>query len=124
MLDATEFSSSVDLMGSVELAKALSPSLHLHKHTPPTILFFGTEDRFTGQAKVYLRDARRIGANVTLYTADGVGHGFFNNEPWRDKTLYLADQFLSSHGYLQGSPTLSIPEGVEMLEVKSDETSN
>jgi hypothetical protein len=37
-------------------------------------------------------------------------HGFFHKSPWREKTLYRADEFLISMGYLDGRPTIQIPD--------------
>jgi predicted secreted protein len=34
---------------------------------------------------------------------------FFNNPPWYERTLYRADEFLASVGYIKGLPTISRP---------------
>lgn len=44
-----------------------------------------------------------------IFTADGADHGFFNNPPWYERTLYRADEFLASVGYIKGLPTISRP---------------
>ena len=41
-------------------------------------------------------------------------HGFFNRSPWLEKTLYRADEFLVSLGYLQGEPTIKIPDAKDV----------
>jgi acetyl esterase len=43
------------------------------------------------------------------FLTDGVGHGFFNKSPWKEKTLLRADEFLESLGYLKGKPTIKVP---------------
>ena len=98
-------------------AAALSPNLHLSQQTPPTVLFFGTKDGLLAQSKTYLQQAKQLGFEARLYTAEGQGHGFFNKEPWASKTLYLADEFLAAHGYTQGKPTLTTSPDAKMTEV-------
>jgi hypothetical protein len=58
------------------------------------------------QGEEYVARAKEVGARAELMKADGVGHGFFNRPPWRDRTLRRADEFLTSLGYLQGPPTV------------------
>ncbi len=96
----------------------ISPNLNLTEKTPPTILFYGTKDVLLDQGKAYLNRARQLGFEATLYTADGADHGFFNNEPWLSKTLYLADEFLSKHGYIQGQPTIETSKNAQMVEMR------
>ncbi len=98
----------------------ISPNLNLAEKTPPTILFHGTKDPLLDQGKTYLKRAGQLGFEAKLYTADGVDHGFFNNEPWLSKTLYLTDEFLSKHGYTQGQPTIPISENAQMKEARVD----
>jgi hypothetical protein len=51
----------------------------------------------------------RVAALLCRERADGVGHGFFNDSPWYERTLYRADKFLASLGYIKGPPTISKP---------------
>ena len=44
-----------------------------------------------------------------MFTAEEQAHGFFNRSPWQNRTLYRADEFLASLGYLTGKPTLKVP---------------
>ena len=53
--------------------------------------------------------SKELGHKAELFQADGVGHGFFNKSPWREKTLLRADEFLASLGYLTGKPTIKVP---------------
>ncbi len=95
--------------GNEELGKKISPTLHVQKSTPPALLMFGTADTLLAQGKDYLAAAEKAGSRAELFTAEGVGHGFFNRSPWRERTLLRADEFLSSLGYLQGPPTVKVP---------------
>ncbi len=99
-------------------AEMISPNLSLTEGTPPTILFYGTKDVLFDQGRFYLYRARQLGFQADLYSADGVDHGFFNDEPWRSNTLFLADEFLSKHGYTQGQPTIPISKSAQLIKVK------
>ena len=76
------------------------------KDTPPAILFYGTKDDMLQYGTDCLAQSRRLGFSLLLFTAKDAGHSFFNDQPWRDRTLYEADRFLAQHGYLQGPPTV------------------
>lgn len=97
------------LNNDAKLGKLLSPVLHVKKDTPPTLMFFGTEDRLLSQGKAFLSRSKEMGHRAELFTADGVGHGFFNRAPWTERTLIRADEFLASLGYVAGKPTLKSP---------------
>jgi acetyl esterase/lipase len=83
------------------LGKALSPTLHVTKDTPPTLLFFGTADRFKPQGDEFLRRAKEVGFRAELFTAEDQPHGFFNSPPWLQRTTARMDEFLTSLGYLK-----------------------
>jgi acetyl esterase/lipase len=91
------------------IGKAISPTLHLTRNTPPTLLFYGKEDRLLAQGEEFIARSKRIGHRAELFLADGVGHGFFNRSPWKERTLLRADEFLISLGYLKGKPTIVPP---------------
>ena len=97
-------------MNDPETAKKITPNLHLEKGLPPALILFGTADPLREGAKDYLAKAKELGATAELYTAEGQPHGFFNRSPWQERTLYRADEFLASLGYLQGKPTLDLPK--------------
>jgi acetyl esterase/lipase len=92
-----------------KLGKALSPTLHLAKDTPPTLLFYGKKDRLLKQGEEFVEKSKEVGHKADLFLAEGVGHGFFNKSPWKEKTLLRADEFLESLGYLKGKPTIKAP---------------
>ena len=75
---------------------------------PPAIVFFGTADRLLTPSQEFCRKAIDLGNRCELWTAEGQGHGFFNRSPWHEATLFQADRFLASLGYLQGEPTIEV----------------
>ena len=87
------------------VGKAISPTLHLKKDSPPTILFFGTADQLLAQGEEFMKKSKELGHHAELFTAEGQKHGFFNHPPWLEKTIQRMDEFLVSIGYLQGEPT-------------------
>jgi acetyl esterase len=93
-----------------KLGKQLSPTLHLEKNSPPTMIFFGTADRLIEHGEEFLKKSKELGHNAEMFTAPDQPHGFFNRSPWQEKTLYRADEFLASIGYLTGKPTLEAPQ--------------
>lgn len=95
--------------GDEALAKQISPTLHLSRNTPPTLIHFGTSDALAVQGTEFVEKSKATGNRVELFTADGQPHGFFNRSPWKEKTLYRTDEFLATLGYLQGPPTLKLP---------------
>ena len=95
--------------GDDAMAKLISPTLHVSKNTPPALILYGTADQLLEQGKEFEGKSKEVGNRVELYTAEGVGHGFFNNPPWKQRTLYRADEFLGSLAYVAGKPTLEVP---------------
>jgi len=96
-----------------EKRAAISPIRYVSKETPPAILFYGTKDRFLPDGQAMLKEGKKHGNRVELYTAEDQPHGFFNRPPWKQLTLRAADAFLASLGYLKGEPTVQPPEGTE-----------
>ncbi len=92
---------------SPELAKAISPLYTWSEDAPPMVMFYAKDDSMFVDAKDFMQTARDVNAPATLYTTDKGGHGFFNNQPWLDKTLFLLDQFLIEHGYVEGEPLIT-----------------
>ncbi len=104
MLDDPRIQRTARVSG--EVGRQLSPTLHIDAHTPPTLLLYGTDDPLEAQAQPYIDAAKKVGVRAELFTAEGVGHGFFNREPWLTRTLIRVDEFLESLGYLEGPPTV------------------
>ncbi len=93
----------------------ISPTLFLHAKTPPTILYFGTDDKLSEQGKEYVEKATGLGFKAEMYLADGQAHGFFNRAPWLQVTTIRTDEFLQSLGYLTGSARLQMPSDAKPL---------
>ena len=93
-----------------ELAKRLSPLLHISRQTPPALLLYGTDDRLYADGRAFLEKSQEVGNPVEMYLAEGEGHGFFNFSPWFERTLYRVDEFLDSSGFLRGRTTFQPPE--------------
>lgn len=90
---------------------------HLPRSFAPAIVFFGTEDsKWKPGWDAALARLRQLGNRTTeTQLAEGMGHGFFNRDPWQTVTLIEADRFLVRHGFLQGPPLLSPPATGEKL---------
>ena len=78
------------------LGKAISPTLHLTKDSPPTLIFFGTADRLAAMGDEFMKKSKELEHRAELFTAEGQPHGFFNRPPWQEKTTQRMDEFLSS----------------------------
>jgi len=94
-----------------EKYKDLSPLHNIKPETPPTIMFYGTDDGgISMEASAYFRAAMKaVGSRCDLFLYEGQEHGFFNyhiSKLYYKKTTFEADKFLVSLGYLQGEPTI------------------
>jgi acetyl esterase/lipase len=87
------------------IAKAISPTEHLTKDSPPTLLFFGTADWLLSQGKEFMEKSHELGHKAEMFTAEGQPHGFFHRSPWYEKTTQRMDEFLVSIGYLEAKKT-------------------
>jgi acetyl esterase/lipase len=92
------------------LGKALSPTLHLKKDSPPTLIFFGTADRLAPMGDAFMKKSKELGHRAELFTAEGQSHGFFNRPPWLEKTTQRMDEFLVSIGYIQAQAKINTRE--------------
>jgi acetyl esterase/lipase len=86
----------------------ISPAHHVKAGAPPAIIFHGREDTTVpyATAEAFVERMQAAGSRCELVGYEGQGHGFFNREPWRARTLIEADRFLASLGWLVGPPTL------------------
>ena len=93
---------------------------HLKADFGPAIVFFGSEDKWLKNGWTpAVAKMKSLGiTSVEMQIAQGQTHAFFNKQPWKDITLIAADEFLTKLGYLQGKPTLPMPETGETLSVK------
>ncbi len=83
-----------------------SPAHHIRKGAPPTIVFVGDSDKLIPVSAVeeFAAGMKRVGARCDTHVYPGAGHGFFNSEPYRTRTLIETDEFLTSLGWLPGPP--------------------
>jgi acetyl esterase/lipase len=94
-----------------EKYKDLSPLHNIKPETPPTIMFYGTEDGgISMEASAYFCAAMKaVGSRCDLIIYEGQEHGFFNlhrSAFYFKETILEADRFLISLGYLEGEPTI------------------
>jgi acetyl esterase/lipase len=89
---------------------ALSPSHHVRKGVPPTIIFHGTADTTVPfeNAERFTRLMTAAGNPCTLVPFEGKGHGFFNGKLSRPSsdgadyavTMRRTTEFLTALGYI------------------------
>lgn len=95
-----------------EFPKSIMPIHNVKAGVPPAIVFLGSEDNVipVSVAKEFQSKMQAAGARCEIRVYEGQTHGFFNYErnggEFYKKTLAEADKFLTSLGWLQGSPTL------------------
>lgn len=87
--------------------REFSPMHNITEAAPPTVVFFGTEDKLVPveTAKKYKQLMEDAGSRCDLHLYEGQPHAFFNRAKFYE-TLLEADKFLISLGYLDGEPTL------------------
>jgi len=91
----------------------ISPMHNITKKTPPTIFFLGDTDKHIPVAtgKAYQAKMEAVGSRCELFIYKGQEHGFFNKTKKKSKyyteTVFEADVFLESLGYLKGKPTIT-----------------
>ena len=89
-----------------------SPAHNLTADDPPSIVFFGSQDKLVpvATAEKFQKDSQAAGLKSDLHVYEGQGHGFFNkkkgNDKWYKKTVIASDKFLVDIGWLEGEPTL------------------
>jgi acetyl esterase len=92
--------------------KEFSPAHNISADDPPAIVFLGRNDNLIPVATVerFQSNMKTAGVRCDAFFYDRQGHGFFNREPFKSKTLIEADKFLASLGWLNGPPTLKEPD--------------
>ncbi|MBN1343256.1 MAG: alpha/beta hydrolase [Phycisphaerae bacterium] len=95
--------------------REFSPMHNIDEHTPPTIVFLGMKDKLIpiATAEKYEDLMTDAGVRCDLHLYENQPHGFFNyrggSNPFYYQTVIEADKFLTSLGYLKGTPTLRAP---------------
>ena len=84
----------------------ICPLLNVAADTPPSILFYGSDDRLLADGKTYVDACRAVGVRADLRITPDCGHGFFNRDPWFKQTLRATDVFLTDLGCLTGPPLI------------------
>jgi acetyl esterase len=94
--------------------REISPLHNIRSGAPPTIVFLGTADKLipVSTAQLYKEKMEKAGSRCDLFLYEGQAHGFFNAGKNDDKyfklTLYQTDLFLTSLGFLKGTPSFSV----------------
>ena len=95
-----------------EAYHTFSPLHNIREGAPPTIFFLGTEDNLipVETAQYYKTVMEKVGSRCDLFLYEGQGHGFFNFRQieYYNKTMFEANQFLISLGYLDQKPHVEI----------------
>ena len=88
----------------------ISPLHNITSGAPPTIVFLGTKDKLipVAAAEDYKTKMENVGSRCDLHLYEGQEHAFFGKKPIKYfiETIYQADLFLKSLGYLAGEPTI------------------
>lgn len=92
----------------------IAPISYIREGLPPTIIFHGMADTTVpfATAQKYADLATAAGNRCELDGYRDAAHGFFNygrGEHYA-RTVHRLDRFLTSLGYLDGPPTIAVPE--------------
>lgn len=93
---------------------------HIRPDFPPAIVFFGSKDEkwLKGWNTAYEKMQSLNIHSVEFWIAEGQQHSFFNKQPWQNITIRASDEFLKTHGLIQGETTLELPKTREQLVKK------
>jgi acetyl esterase/lipase len=100
----------------IAAADAITPNTFIKAGLPPSIQFFGTDDKLKVGGDEFIAKARALGVRAEMWTAANQPHGFFNASPWIQLTALKVDEFLTSLGYLSGEPTIKLPIAAPSLK--------
>ena len=86
----------------------ISPIHNIDSKSPPTIIFFGTEDPLVPviTSEKYLEKMRMVGVRCDLFLYPGQKHGFFNHRQikYYNETVYQTHLFLQSLNLVNSTP--------------------
>lgn len=85
------------------------------KNVPPTIMFFGSEDRWKPAADTLYIQLLGQSDHAEMWVANGQRHAFFNHPPWKLSTCIRAQFFLNQLGLID-SPTVRVPAGGNLIK--------
>jgi len=89
---------------SASTAKKVSPLELMKKGIPPTLVVCGTADSNIRNNKLFVDKARKLGAKVEGFWAEGQPHAFIGRGDWFGKVMARVDAFLVGLGYLAPMP--------------------
>ncbi|MFK7899312.1 MAG: alpha/beta hydrolase [Cyclobacteriaceae bacterium] len=102
-----------------------SPMHNIKKSTPPTLFLLGTKDLLVpvSTAKNYKNKMENEGSRCDVWLFKDQEHAFFNFKESKEsnynyyRTVYEADRFLASLGYLKGKPKVKKLPNITDIEV-------
>ena len=105
----------------------ISPIHHVRSGLPPMIVFHGKDDPTVPYATIdkFRQVTQSAGNSFDLRGYPGQQHGFFNygrgGKPgeYFARTVHAMDKFLAGLGYLDGDPSIAIPQS-ENVHVRSE----
>lgn len=97
-------------VGGAEMARRVSPVLHVGAKTPTTLILDGSRDNWVGTAKQFTDKATAAGVRCEFFIAEGQGHTFTGRSPWREATTRQMDEFFISLRWLTGPPVIEVPK--------------
>ena len=105
--------------------KEISPMHNITRDTPPAIVFLGDRDKLIPVKTALDFQARMVkcGVRSELHVYKDKPHGFFNAPDYVRATMFLADEFLASLGYLEGKPIIDT-KGLNTPEVDLEAAGN
>jgi acetyl esterase/lipase len=86
-------------------ARAISPTLHLTKDLPPTLIMVAANDSLVDGCREFAARAADLRLDCSLQVAPTGGHGFFIEDPGQSLAFRWTDAFLTQHHYLTVAPT-------------------
>lgn len=96
--------------------KEFSPFHNVTQDDPPGIVFLGSADKLVPvkTAHDFKSKMDKVDRKCEVHIYEGMPHGFFNfgrngNKPYFE-TVTAMDRFLASLGWIEGPPTLKLPQ--------------
>lgn len=112
VIDTSKEAAGIEDPADSQKLLEFSPLHNILPGAPPTILFFGTKDKFipVETARKFQAEMEKAGSRCDLLFYEGQPHGFFNfkNPEYYKKTVLETDRFLVSIGYLFGDPHMKV----------------
>ena len=94
---------------------ALQPFTLITSAMPPTILFFGSRDKWKKAADSLYTQMKQKNITGEMWVANGQTHAFFNKEPWNTATCIKAHAFLVKQG-LMSNDIPALPAGADLFK--------